>query len=139
MTERVRQGQEAEERRKWYRFENSSLEERSIGLHQPSSTTPTNDLPRRVHFGGGAASTSGVTTTTPKRSKSRNGPNGIVISAPMQLRGGAGGTMDAEEQDEMYGEMEEIRKNGASSRASSRGGAGGGGISIPPPVYSGSH
>ncbi|GAA5830187.1 hypothetical protein JCM5353_003685 [Sporobolomyces roseus] len=131
MTERARDGQE-KERRKWYRFENASAEESSIGLHHPSASTSTlnnTSEGRRVHFGG---STGGE--RAPKRSASRNGPNGIVISAPMQLRGGAGGVP---EEENAYGEMEEIRQNGASSRASSRGG--GGGISIPPPVYSGSH
>jgi len=130
MTERARDGQE--ERRKWYRFENASTEENSIGLHHPSASTSTVNNPsegRRVHFGASTGGGAGH-----KRSASRNGPNGIVISAPMQLRGGAGGL--PEEEKDVYGEMEEIRQNGASSRTSSRGG---GGISIPPPVYSGSH
>lgn len=130
MTERARAGQE--DRRKWYRFENASSEENSIGFNPTASTS---NASRQVRFTPSAVfGTAGG--STPKRSASRNGPNGIVISAPMQLRGGAGsGGPHGEGVTDVYGEMEEVR-NGASSRASSRGGNG---LSVPPPVYSGGH
>lgn len=134
MAERVRSN--SEERRRWYRFENASNEENSVGFVPPQASTSNLTEPsRKVRFtpssvfGAGAGAAGGGKS----RTSSRNGPNGIVISAPMQLRGGAGGIPNGETEN-VYGEMEEVR-NGASSRASSRGGA----IGIPPPVYSGGH
>ncbi|GAA5994803.1 hypothetical protein JCM5350_001882 [Sporobolomyces pararoseus] len=134
MAERVRSN--SEERRKWYRFENASNEENSVGFVPPQASTSNLTEPsRKVRFtpssvfGSGAGAAGGGKS----RTASRNGPNGIVISAPMQLRGGAAGVPDGEAEN-VYREMEEVR-NGASSRASSRGGA----IGIPPPVYSGGH
>ncbi|GAA5971138.1 hypothetical protein JCM3765_004703 [Sporobolomyces pararoseus] len=129
MAERARSN--SEERRKWYRFENASIEEISVGFAPQASTSNLTESSRKVRFtpssvfGGGAGGK--------PRTASRNGPNGIVISAPMQLRGGAGG-IPSDGTEHVYGEMEEVR-NGASSRASSRGGA----IGVPPPVYSGGH
>ncbi|GAA5909283.1 uncharacterized protein JCM6883_005829 [Sporobolomyces salmoneus] len=119
----------SEDRRKWYRFENASHEENSVGFNNQASTSTSNltDGPsRKVRFTPSSA------FGGKGRSASRNGPNGIVISAPMHLRGGRGAEGDAE----VYGEMEEVR-NGASSKGSQRGATGG--ISLPPPVYSGDH
>jgi len=130
MTERARAN--SEDRRKWYRFENASTEENSVGFSPPqASTSNLTESSRKVRFTPSSAFGAGA--GKPTRSASRNGPNGIVISAPMHLRGGAGGKPEDGEEN-IYGEMEEVR-NGASSRGSSRAGV----IGVPPPVYSGGH
>ncbi|GAA6025179.1 hypothetical protein JCM11491_001788 [Sporobolomyces phaffii] len=141
----------ADERRKWYRFDNaSSATDPGRDAHAAVDMSGLDDdnddddaAARRVRFTPSAVFGAGATgrAAGPKRSQSRNGPNGIVISGPMHLRGGGGGGANDDDRDknvDVYGEMEEVR-NGASSRASTSRGGGGGGVSVPPPVYSGGH
>lgn len=132
IAERVRAN--SSDRRKWYRFDNAPNvndqhqgqdEEANIGIDRAHNAS---ELSRKVRFtpsavfGGGGGAGKG-------KSSSRNGPNGIVISAPMHLRGGASGEVGDQD---VYGEMEQVR-NGAGSTASVRA------IGLPPPVYSGAH
>ncbi|GAA5935518.1 uncharacterized protein JCM15063_001062 [Sporobolomyces koalae] len=134
---RTRSGKE--ESRKWYRFDNPPTEEHSIVLDTSARREDHSAADHhRVRFD--ATSPSVQLDRVPKRSKSRNGPNGIIISAPMHLRGGAGDT-SSQPDDQLgrtgiYGEMKQVR-NEMSSTGTSKNRANG--ISLPPPVYSGSH